>query len=458
MANEITGSKVVIGSTVQSGANLGKDALKTSETMHNALVNPVSTSIVSQYTVSINADTTKIDITGFKAVFSTNDYVGGVATLPIEVDFPTTTALIVDDIATESFTYFGLSSNGNTSQQNTAFTETQKKTIAQYAVAFHPNGVVVAVSGLCTVGTNVASQLQGLLTLIGVGNVSGNNLIKGTGTFNLTKSVGETYAGGTNTSDLKNPDLKTNALIADTQFYYSYRDGSGNYTIAPLTSDVDLTKLDDGSGTLATIAGKKASIQRCYYMSFLNIVVVEYGQTEYKDFNHAETALSADIGTHIRNPRLELSAMRTYIIGATNASTLADTAVLFKDTRGTVSSGGSDGDTVRSSINRLDTTDEISASVTNVITPVTGKFQKINMDANALLVNYVTTPSLEGFDLVIIVRGDPSVSRTFTLDPAQFEGTPNIGMPSPTILANSLSYVFCYYNLEKAKYIVVGKA
>ncbi len=458
MANEIVVDKIVVGSTVQSGTNIGKDAVKTSTELFNSLTNDVSTGILTEYTVGINGDTTKIDCSGFEAIYSKNVYSTGIPVLPIQVTFPLTNGIIVNDIATENITYFGLLENLTVTQQNTPFTETQKKTIAQFAVAFHPASIVVAVTGLCTIVNNTASQLQGLLAEIGSENTSGNNFIKGTGNFNLTKSVGKTFAGGINTNNFLNPDRIDNALATDTQFYYSYRDGSGGYTVAPLTSDVDLTKYDNGSGSLVSITGKKASIQRCYYLPHLNISVLEYGQTEYKDFEQATDNLSADNGTHILNPALNSSQLRTYIIGATNASTLDDGGVLFRDVTGTVGGGSSNGDVVRNSISRLDQTVDLLASTTNVFNPEPAKFLKITMDANVTNLTYTNTPTKEGFDLVIVVIGDASVVRNFSLDASKFEGTALVGMPASTVAVDSINYIHCYYSLDKAKYIVVGKA
>lgn len=459
MANEILTTKIVVGSTVQSGPNNGKDALKTSKILHNALINSVSTGIVSQYAVTINADPTKIDIGSFKAVFSPNNHTDGIALLPTEVDYIGVTALVLSDILTNHFTYIGLASNGSLTQQNTPFTTLQKKATAPICVAFHPNTTVLKVASLFTPATNTASQIQDLFDVIGSENINGNHIIKGTGGFNITKEVGSTLRGGSNSVDLDDANRVTNALLTDADIYYSYIDSgeADGYKIESAVSNIDLTKWDDGSDTLATISGKKATIQRGYYLPHLHIVVVEYGQTNYKDFDDASINISQDITSHKRNPILDASSLRLYLVGSAQASDLDSAEVEFKNTNGSTATSGGDSVTLRTGLDRLDRSEAISASVTNVIDPVIAKFHVITMDADLLLLTFTNQPTKEGTELVLMIDWDGTPARTITVNGAKFRGGLDVGVPNANGVINTRDYVHCFWNAKDSIFDIVGK-
>jgi hypothetical protein len=101
-----------------------------------------------------------------------------------------------------------------------------------------------------------------------------------------------------------------------------YQDGSGDFKLDfPLTQNIDPTKYDDGSGTLAA-SSTKWQIQRIFYDSANDDVIVAYGQNIY----NTSSAALANIHTEsfTRNPVLKDTLLRGFLIIRGTCTDLSD--------------------------------------------------------------------------------------------------------------------------------------
>ena len=103
------------------------------------------------------------------------------------------------------------------------------------------------------------------------------------------------------------------------------RDGSGGHTLISSVADVDPDQYDDGSGTLATVANNKFTIQRIYLSAISTFTLVEYGQNVYDTLEAANAALFT--AAHVANPVLTANAThRCWMIVKKSTTDLTDTA------------------------------------------------------------------------------------------------------------------------------------
>ena len=135
-----------------------------------------------------------------------------------------------------------------------------------------------------------------LAEAIGPINLSGNVFSPDDANNNLMidKSVGSSYAWGSNSTNHKNPSTTTDPLIDQVFFNYMYQDGSGGFTLDATTQDIDATMYDDGSGTKSGVGGVQWTNQRVFYLSDAQIVLIPYGQATYGSQSAALGALETE--------------------------------------------------------------------------------------------------------------------------------------------------------------------
>ena len=121
--------------------------------------------------------------------------------------------------------------------------------------------------------------------------------------------------------DRMNPNFKFNSAIAQTPFFYSYREsGAWRFSDTAVT-DIDPTQYDDGTD-LAPVEDHEFTLQIIFYEPSLNITFVQYGQSKFINASQAIASVNAN-GIDI-NPLLSTVAIRGVVITRGNATNLSD--------------------------------------------------------------------------------------------------------------------------------------
>ena len=155
-------------------------------------------------------------------------------------------------------------------------------------------------------------------------NISGNQYSANGTNLNLDKTSGESYRTGSNyVIDNKIPNNYTSSSQTALSFRYRYRNGSGGFTTGALTTSVDPTKYDTGTGTPASVPSGKYTIQRIYHYPGTGNTYLTYGQSYYNHMTDAKSAIPTE--DPIIDPVLSSEAvLRSYLVLKYNASNLSD--------------------------------------------------------------------------------------------------------------------------------------
>lgn len=250
-----------------------------------------STGVLSTAGLAINGgDNTKFDI-GLTLLGMTDYTANPLQPVRTPRVFPATTAITVANLAVVA-TWVGIDvGTGAVVQQNSKFTSTQLRTIAQLGAVISNGTNLIAVNNLPSWMRAGINQLGDLLDAIGPMNLSGNVIGPNGVNLNLNKSAGVEFKQGANatTNPLDPHKLTLGALTAFT-FQYRLSDG----TIFANTTTVDPNNYEDPLGTLAAIpAANRFTIQR-FSVFTSNLVRAQYGQHVYNTIAEAEASLSTE--------------------------------------------------------------------------------------------------------------------------------------------------------------------
>lgn len=299
-----------------------------------------STGILATAGLAVNAgDPTKFDI-GLTMMGMT-DYTSN----PLQPTrtprvFPAQTAITVASLAVVA-TWIGIDvATGAVVQQNTKFTSTQLRSIAQLGAVISNGVQLIAVNNLPSWMRAGINQLGDLLDAIGPMNLSGNVISANGVNLNLNKSAGVEFKQGANA--VTNPlDPHKITLAALTALTFHYRLSNG--TIFANRTTVDPDNYESPLGTLAPVpAANRFTIQR-FSVFTSNLVRAQYGQHVYNTIAEAEAALSTETFATEANIA-ENGLLLCFLIvrdGATDLSNTADAKfVPASKFGGPVGSGG----------------------------------------------------------------------------------------------------------------------
>jgi hypothetical protein len=282
----------------------------------------ISTGIISGGVLSINAgDNTKFDISAGSA------FIADQSTSPItikSVNWSAFTAITLTNLATSFATDIAIDSDGNIVQQNSFTPEELRSLIFLGGIDHSGNTIINNIFSVQIPTNGIGSSLFELTKAIGDINLSGNVFSANGANLKINKSAGTTFSyGRNNASNPKNPHTATQIAKTALSFNYVYDNGSGNGVFLPATTDIDATKYDDGSGTLATV-GSGWTIQRILMFSNTGNVFIQYGTETFA--NKAAATVGLLTATFPSLSGIKTAAVRGYLIVKKTATVLNDDA------------------------------------------------------------------------------------------------------------------------------------
>jgi hypothetical protein len=285
----------------------------TGSDVRQILANTTGTGYLTGCTVSINADTTKFDVSAGKLVFTDNFTDPSNPTVQL-VSFAGATG--VTPISANGSNVICINSSGAVSQVSGSATSEQRRDLALVGSVTTQGGTVISASNGKVRAFDLAGTAIDLVFALGVLNLSGNDYSANGANLKINRSAGSCFFFG-NVGNNKDPNNKVSTQSLADQFFTVYRNGTGGAVVSALTDTIETTKYDDGTGTLATIGNNNWGIRWITYIPPANLTRVAYGQAEYA------TMEAAIAGLITENPVLTASNI-------TSQGTQVRGAIIFK--------------------------------------------------------------------------------------------------------------------------------
>ena len=277
--------------------------------------------IIAGFNITINGDTTKIDISAGIGFITDNQ---------ADVNNPTRTKVIYAGatgitptyLTSNKVSYLAIDVNGDIIQQATQFTNNQRRDYILLGAAIHSNLTTVnATNNLPDVALDSQSQINDLIDGLGNFNKEGNIISANGANLSINKSAGLLFKRGVNFSiDPKNPHIKIlSALTAPANIRYRMSDGT-EYADTNVVSAFYESPL----GTRTVLGNNNFSIQRITIFSS-NLIRIQYGQAIYNSLPVAIQAIQTEIFTTEANIA-ENGLLRCFLIFAGRTTSLLNTA------------------------------------------------------------------------------------------------------------------------------------
>jgi len=296
----------------------------------------LSTGLIKNGTISINADPTKYNISAGIGVITNYDN-PEIPTCTV-VNFPAVTGKTPTYLTTGLITYVAVNSSGVIVEQATQFTTSQRRDLIILGAVIHSNLTTINVVNNISAPTNAdTNQLHDLMTYIGALNLTGNKYTENGANLSLDKSAGSIFKAGVNfATDWKKPHELEQSL--QTLLTFRYRLSNG-------TEYADATVLNpavyESGGTLISVPSNKFTIQTVT-MFQTGLTRIQPGQNIYNSLAEAESAIltrSFVVETNIAANGIT----RAYVIlrnSATSLQNINDAKIIETTKFGGVASGG----------------------------------------------------------------------------------------------------------------------
>jgi len=287
--------------------------------INKKIVNESSNGVRAGFTISINADPTKFNISsGYANQVNTTDPINPTGSV---INFPGITGVSVTNILTHNVTYLAMDFVTNAIIQETSpFTIEDRRDHVLLGVIIHSNRTTInAVNNLPDVAGNSISQFNDLLDSMRNFNVSGNIISPNGINLSINKSIGYVFKKGVNFFiSHKNPHKITlSGLIAPTNIRYRLNTG---------TEYADTAVLDPGyydlNGVRTVLNPNKFTIQRIVIFTS-NLIRIQYGQAFYGSMSEAIQAINSEVFITEQNIA-ENGLLRCILIIKSTATDLSD--------------------------------------------------------------------------------------------------------------------------------------
>jgi hypothetical protein len=281
------------------------------------VINSMGTGLVEGGVLSINADTTKFDVSAGHGVVI--DETDPDAPIVYNVSWNAFTAQTVTNLATDPATYVSINSAGAIVQSTSAPVASDGQLLIFLGQLGHANNTNIANAVITPTifnnGTNLIRAISETLGVLGTGNeisANGANLSIDKAVGTLVKE-GINFEAGTTARHTKQMPAQILATIRRR----TQTGGSGTATtIDPANYDV--------AGTVTAVPTNKYTNQRVYLVSSGNIVV-QYGQNVHNSLDEAVSAINSESFVLLAN--LEENAKLIGVISVkNNATDLTNTA------------------------------------------------------------------------------------------------------------------------------------
>ncbi len=247
--------------------------------------------------LSINAGlTSTFNLSAGSGIIVDPNCTTGSAPNPIitSVSWNAATGITLSGLTSQDLTYISINSSGNVVQSGTPFNDAAYESQIPLGALIHPTRSYISFAkNYPHVAYGQSAQFDPFIRAFGPLKLSGHEISGYDSTLQLSRSSGTSYALGRNyATDPKSPNIvtDTNANPAST-IYRLYRNGSGGFTTV-VNSAIDAGKYDDGTGTLATVAGGQYTIQRVFFFpNEPTVLAVYYGRAFYNSIDSAKAAL-----------------------------------------------------------------------------------------------------------------------------------------------------------------------
>jgi len=307
----------------------------------------MATTLLYGGNLSINGgDDTKFDLAAGGAVIIDNTTDGSNPIHTI-VTWNTTTGITDPYLATADTVYIGINAAGVLQfSPTTAFTDTQRRSIATLGWVDHVNRVYIE-SAKMEPATSVAigSVMQDFFYSFGAFNITGNNYSYSSG-LTIQRSAGTVFAPNQNYGIARtDPCVVANSAENPTSsISYYYRTGSGTwYNNNPTVSVIDPSHYDNGTGTLASVTSGQWTVQLITYYALWDQTDIQYGQTTYVSEAAALSALQSQPSI---NPYNSVDVFRCWLAvngGATDLTTSSQAVFTNAGKFGNIGAAGSTG-------------------------------------------------------------------------------------------------------------------
>lgn len=289
------------------------------QTEINRHQNYLGNGIISGFTITINTDTTKINISSGIGYF-VNNYSNYQNPVRSELIFTGKTGQVLQYLTGHSVTYLAINSLGNVEQRTNPFTDSDRRDYLLIGAAIHSNKTVVnAVNNLPDVALDSSAQLNDLFDALKNFNKDGNVFSPNGNNLFINKSFGYIFKKGSNfSSDVKNPHVKDMlSLVAPANIRYRLSDG---------TEYVDTNQIslyyESAPGVRTALPLTDFSIQRIVLFPS-NLVRIQYGQSKYNTMALAKQAIFTDPFIFEQNMS-ENGLLRALLIVAGRTSNLSN--------------------------------------------------------------------------------------------------------------------------------------
>lgn len=301
------------------------------------LVNYIGNGVVSGFDITINADTTKIDISA--GVANHVDLTDPEAPVFTKIIYAGETAIVLTNIGTHILTYLAIDSTGTIIQKVSPYTIAERRQYIVLGAAIHSNLTVVnAINSLPDIALNTSGQLVDLIDSLRNFNVTGNVFSGNGANLSLDKSLGTIFKRGVGFStDPTNPHTKQlDALTAPANMRYRLSDGT-EY------ADTNVIELqwESSTGTKTAMTNHRWYIQRISVFSS-NQVRIQHAQYEYTSLAEAYQGLITE--NFITETNIaENGLLRGYLIVCEDITNFTETQYfrfIEADRFGGIGSGG----------------------------------------------------------------------------------------------------------------------
>ena len=291
--------------------------------------NSLHTGILTRGVISINTDTTKIDITAGASLYV--DMSDPSNPIIETLSWGQQTGLTPPSLNIAGRLWIGIqriAPNTGGFVYSTEFTALEKRTIAILGRVWGNGSTVVeGIGQYATPAWGGEKTLEDLMRALGSINVTGNIFSPNGANLTLDKTSGQTFrfSGGSGV-DMNAANILTDAVQTGiSAYHYHLCANTSGFTI--LEADID-PEYYDNAGIKTAVTSSQFTIQRVYYFPKSGVIDIGYGQAIYATMSDAQAAVQTENYIVSTNNATTLygSIIRAWIIVKQGTTDLTDTS------------------------------------------------------------------------------------------------------------------------------------
>lgn len=314
----------------------------------------LSTGLLYGGLLSINAgNTATFDLTAGSGYIVNTGATYNREPLPVitRVEWTAKTGVTLAGLTGQDTTWVYIDSTGAVKQQAAFFTDDQVQSTIAIGALVHPSRTFISLAKtIPNVSYATDKQYEQFIRSFGPLKVSGHTIQANGANLKLNRTDGVVYILGRNyPNDPNNPSVVSDIAKTDPEIWQYYRGATaGSFiTVTGVTTGIDPTKYDDGTGTLASVSPSTPfTIQRAFFFPGTpNVLGVYYGRNQYPSLSEAANNIHLEDFTEITNTSTN-AVLAAFILVKYNTTALS-TAIIANDARiiqagqfRTTSSGG----------------------------------------------------------------------------------------------------------------------